>query len=231
MEDTKKEQPIYTNSEAAPEAHQVASVKYSRRSPLKHARDYASYSFALTMLLAGAAGGVLGVGAVALMHPEEATRSQLEAVVANVVKLESRVEALENAPKPVSTPATEAAKAAPVAPKPEVKAVAKAQPKKAAEAAPKTGKYKITFYCPCSKCCGKSDGITASGTKATAKRTVAAPKSFAFGTQIHIEGLGSYVVEDRGGSIKGNRLDVFVDSHEEALRLGVQYKDVEVARD
>lgn len=93
------------------------------------------------------------------------------------------------------------------------------------------GTYKITFYCACEKCCGKTDGITASGTKATAKRTIAAPKNFAFGTQLWIEGLGSYVVEDRGGSIKGKRIDIFVDSHAEALKLGVQYREVERVHD
>ena len=33
------------------------------------------------------------------------------------------------------------------------------------------GQFKISAYCHCSKCCGKSDGITATGAKATANRT------------------------------------------------------------
>ncbi len=87
--------------------------------------------------------------------------------------------------------------------------------------------YKITAYCPCSLCCGKATGRTASGTKATAGRTVAAPSNFAFGTKLNIGGT-VYTVEDRGGAIKGNRIDIFVGSHAEALRWGVRYLPVSV---
>ena len=89
--------------------------------------------------------------------------------------------------------------------------------------------YKVTAYCACSKCCGKSTGRTASGKKATAGRTVAAPSTFAFGTKLSINGK-QYVVEDRGGAIKGNRIDIFVSSHAEALRWGVRYLPVEVKK-
>ena len=87
--------------------------------------------------------------------------------------------------------------------------------------------YKITAYCPCSKCCGKSTGRTASGTKATAGRTIAAPSNFAFGTKLNIGGH-IYTVEDRGGAIKGNKIDIFVSSHQEALQWGVRYLTVSV---
>ena len=88
--------------------------------------------------------------------------------------------------------------------------------------------YKITAYCPCSKCCGKSNGITASGTKATAGRTVAASSNFALGTKLNINGH-IYTVEDRGGAINGNKIDIFVNSHSEALAWGVRYLPVSVA--
>ena len=89
--------------------------------------------------------------------------------------------------------------------------------------------YKITAYCPCSKCCGKSTGRTASGTKATEGRTVAAPSNFAFGTKLNIGGH-VYTVEDRGGAIKGNKIDIFVSSHQEALQWGVRYLTVSVVQ-
>ena len=87
--------------------------------------------------------------------------------------------------------------------------------------------YKITAYCPCSKCCGKSNGITASGTKAKAGRTVAASSKFAMGTKLNINGH-IYTVEDRGGAIKGNKIDIFVNTHAEALQWGVRYLPVSV---
>ena len=87
--------------------------------------------------------------------------------------------------------------------------------------------YKITAYCPCSKCCGKATGRTASGTKATPGRTVAASGKYAFGTKLNIGGH-IYTVEDRGGAITGNKIDIFVSSHAEALQWGVRYLPVSV---
>lgn len=89
--------------------------------------------------------------------------------------------------------------------------------------------YKITAYCSCAKCCGKATGRTASGTRATAGRTVAASGQFAFGTQLNIGGH-VYTVEDRGGAIKGNKIDIFVNSHAEALQWGVRYLPVNVVK-
>lgn len=82
------------------------------------------------------------------------------------------------------------------------------------------GKYKLTYYCSCSKCCGKSDGITASGKKAQEGITVAS-NSLPLGTKISINGH-IYTVQDRGG-MASNVIDVFVSSHQKALNLGVKY--------
>lgn len=90
-----------------------------------------------------------------------------------------------------------------------------------------SGRYKVTAYCSCSKCCGKTNGITASGRRATANHTVAAPSTFAFGTQLVINGK-TYTVEDRGGAIQGNRIDIYMNSHSQALAWGVRYLDVDV---
>ena len=88
--------------------------------------------------------------------------------------------------------------------------------------------YKITAYCSCSKCCGKSaSGYTSSGTKATAGRTVAASSALPFGTRVKINGK-QYVVEDRGGAIQGNRIDIYMNSHSQALAWGVKYLPVEI---
>ena len=86
----------------------------------------------------------------------------------------------------------------------------------------------LTAYCPCVKCCGKSDGITASGTQATAGRTVAVDtRLIPYGTEISIDG-NIYVAEDCGGKVKGYTIDVFFNSHEEALNFGRQTKTVKI---
>lgn len=89
--------------------------------------------------------------------------------------------------------------------------------------------YKITAYCSCAKCCGKATGRTASGTMATAGRTVAASSKFAFGTKLNIGGH-IYTVEDRGGAINGNKIDIYVNSHSAALQWGVKYLPVSVVK-
>ena len=86
----------------------------------------------------------------------------------------------------------------------------------------------LTAYCPCVKCCGKSDGITASGTQATAGRTVAVDnRLIPYGTEISIDGK-TYIAEDCGGKVKGYTIDVFFNSHEEALNFGRQTKIVKI---
>ncbi len=87
--------------------------------------------------------------------------------------------------------------------------------------------YKVTAYCSCKKCCGKTNGITAMGTHATSGRTVAASAKFSFGTKLNINGH-IYTVEDRGGAINGNKIDIYVNSHAEALAWGVRYLPVSV---
>lgn len=88
-------------------------------------------------------------------------------------------------------------------------------------------KYKITAYCPCAKCCGKfADGITSTGAVATAGRTIAVdPEVIPYGSIVVIDG-NEYVAEDCGGAIKGNRIDMFFNTHAEALEYGVQNKQV-----
>ena len=85
------------------------------------------------------------------------------------------------------------------------------------------GTFKLTAYCPCSKCCGKwANGITATGTTAKANHTIAVdPKVIPYGSTVYIEGLGTFVAEDCGGAIKGNRIDIFYNTHSEALNSGV----------
>lgn len=95
------------------------------------------------------------------------------------------------------------------------------------------GEFTISHYCACVKCCGKDDGITATGTQATEGRTVAVdPSVIQYGSQVIVYyedgSMESYIAEDCGGSIKGNRLDVFMESHQAALEAGMKSGSVYV---
>ena len=96
-------------------------------------------------------------------------------------------------------------------------------------------RMEVTAYCPCTKCCGpNAQGITASGKLVSFNggKFVAADTSvLPFGTKLVIPGYaGDAAVEvaDRGGAIKGNKLDLYFDSHADALVWGRQHLDVTV---
>jgi 3D (Asp-Asp-Asp) domain-containing protein len=84
------------------------------------------------------------------------------------------------------------------------------------------GKFTInaSAYTAAADECGKSDGITASGLKVREKETLACPPSFPFGTKIRIDGMGTYVCQDRGGAIKGNKVDIYMETKKEAFAFG-----------
>ncbi|PST34601.1 hypothetical protein C7256_03100 [Enterocloster lavalensis] len=95
------------------------------------------------------------------------------------------------------------------------------------EGADYLGEFQVTGYCSCSLCCGeKEEKLTKSETVPKAAHTIAAdPSVIPLGTRIVIDGV-SYVVEDTGKAIKGNRLDIYFDTHEEAVRYGRKEKYV-----
>jgi len=64
------------------------------------------------------------------------------------------------------------------------------------------------------------------------KGTIAADtKYYPFGTRMYIPGYGWGIVEDKGGAIKGpNRIDLFFDSHEDAIQWGRRKANVEIER-
>jgi len=96
--------------------------------------------------------------------------------------------------------------------------------------------WKVTAYCACKICCLKyANGITASGKKV--KVGIVANNWLKFATKVNIEGLGGFIVEDRGsiayfGTKEERRkaIDIYFDKHEEAKEFGVQYLKVEVIR-
>jgi 3D (Asp-Asp-Asp) domain-containing protein len=99
----------------------------------------------------------------------------------------------------------------------------------------RTIRMEVTAYCPCVKCCGPSaHGVTASGKLIAYNggHFVAADTSvLPFGTKLVIPGYANnqpVEVADRGGAIKGNKLDLFFPTHEAALAWGRQMVDVTV---
>lgn len=104
------------------------------------------------------------------------------------------------------------------------------------------GEFKLTAYCGCSICCGKwgekrpvdSDGktivMTAGSYRAIEGKTVAADIGILpYGTKIYIGGH-EYTVQDRGGAINGNKIDIYFDNHQDAVDFGVQHKEVFVLK-
>lgn len=90
------------------------------------------------------------------------------------------------------------------------------------------GTFTVYAYCPCEKCCGQwSGGPTASGVMPEEGRTVAADWDvLPAGTEIYIDGVGWRTVEDTGGGINGHTLDLYMDSHQDALEWGLQEVEV-----
>lgn len=78
--------------------------------------------------------------------------------------------------------------------------------------------------------CNDGDATcTATGTKPTPGRTIAVdPSVIPYGAEVIING-NTYIAEDCGGAIKGNRIDILFDTHEEALQFGRQQLTVYVA--
>lgn len=109
------------------------------------------------------------------------------------------------------------------------------EPVEAVEEWASLGEFKITAYCSCRSCCGvwaenRPNGIvyTASGEKAEAGKTIAVDTDvIPFGTEVKI-GDNIYTAQDTGSAVKGNVIDIYFDSHEDAVNHGVKYMEVEV---
>lgn len=103
--------------------------------------------------------------------------------------------------------------------------------------APRGETYTVTAYCNCGVCCQKlptnpAYGITASG-KPTRWGVVAADWSvLPKGTTIKLSCFPgqTFKVLDKGGAIKGRRIDVWFPTHQQAREFGVKQVIVGVVR-
>ncbi len=88
------------------------------------------------------------------------------------------------------------------------------------------GIFTLTAYDACIECCGKTDGITATGTKAEVGRTIAVdPTVIPYNSRVMINGH-VYTAEDAGSKVRGNKIDIFMSTHEEAKKFGRQSAEV-----
>lgn len=98
-----------------------------------------------------------------------------------------------------------------------------------------------TAYCPCYSCCGKYPGnkwynITATGTKGRVGVIAVDPRVIPLGTKVYIEGLngaknyGYAVAEDTGGAIKGQIIDLYLNTHKETINWGRQQVKVYILK-
>ncbi|MCL2111165.1 MAG: 3D domain-containing protein [Clostridiales bacterium] len=94
----------------------------------------------------------------------------------------------------------------------------------------RVGNFKVTHYCACTICTWGS-GITASGKPVRVGMIASDWRVLPKGTTVYVQRgdtLLEKVVEDRGGAIQGNIIDIYVESHYQALQLGVYYADLYV---
>lgn len=91
------------------------------------------------------------------------------------------------------------------------------------------GEFTLTAYCyeNYPHICNNGDAsVTATGTTPIEGRTIAVdPSVIPYGTEVMING-NTYIAEDTGGAIKGNRIDICFASHDEALQFGRQVAEV-----
>lgn len=92
------------------------------------------------------------------------------------------------------------------------------------------GVFKISAYCPKSCCNGSNSNKTASSEKMIPYKTVAVdPKVIPLGSRLKIEcnGKAYYVTaNDTGSAIKNKKIDMSMDTHQNALKWGLQYGKV-----
>lgn len=84
------------------------------------------------------------------------------------------------------------------------------------------GYFTISHYCTCKKCNSGFTG-TALGTPLTPYYSIAVdPRVIPLGSKVVIDGH-VYLACDTGGAIKGNRIDMCVQTHNEAYAKGMRY--------
>ena len=89
------------------------------------------------------------------------------------------------------------------------------------------GQFKISHYCcePYKHICGDGKGLTRTGIPVHPGLISVDPNVIPLGSTVVIDGA-EYQAEDTGGMIKGHKIDMAVETHQEALEMGIYYADV-----
>ncbi|QGT99067.1 Cell wall-binding protein [Candidatus Syntrophocurvum alkaliphilum] len=86
-----------------------------------------------------------------------------------------------------------------------------------------------TAYCPCDQCNYPWGGYPSYIGLPLGKGIIAVdPNVIPLGTRLYVEGYGYGVAADTGGAINGNKIDLCFETHEEALRWGIQNIEVTI---
>ena len=188
------------------------------------------------MILLFAAWGAITENQVPMEQPKPKEAEQKEPLyIALAASYEIIPTEAETAPEPTSTTPTEeitpATEAATTATEPPTEPIP-------TETWKSLGVFELTAYCSCEKCCGqwatnrptdqRGNPIvyTSTGAIAKAGTTIAVdPRVIPYGSEIQIDGH-TYIAQDCGGAIKGNRIDVYHDSHQAALVFGRQQSEI-----
>ena len=100
------------------------------------------------------------------------------------------------------------------------------------------GEFRLTAYCSCEKCCdgwaknrpldknGNEIVYGSIGEELIEGISIAVdPKVIPYGTKVIIND-NTYIAQDTGGAIKGNRIDIYHNDHQKAREFAIQYAEV-----
>ncbi|KMY32593.1 peptidoglycan-binding protein [Lysinibacillus xylanilyticus] len=153
-------------------------------------------------------------------HTPEATAPSTSKTAAKVHTPEATAPSTSNTASKVHTPEATAPSTSKTAAKVHT-------PEATAPSTSKTAAKEITVEASAyTASCEGCTGITATGinlkTNPNAKVISVDPAIIPLGSKVYVEGYGEAIAGDTGGAIKGNRIDVFIPSQQDAINFGVK---------
>ncbi|MFL6517415.1 MAG: 3D domain-containing protein, partial [Bacillus sp. (in: firmicutes)] len=130
-------------------------------------------------------------------------------------------------------PAAQAPQAAPAKPAAQAPKDSAPEVKAATTSTTNTDTKEITMRATAyTASCEGCSGTTATGINLKAnpdKKVIAVdPNVIPLGSKVYVEGYGEAIAGDTGGAIKGNRIDIFIPSKQDAVNFGVKQVKVKI---